>query len=269
MAQWGFLDLLRQDLAYRQQAPTIWCPECGTAISQAEVNDEGGRTDFYTLAFDLADGGALPIATTRPELLPACVAVFVHPDDERFRRLIGRAAVTPLFGRRVPILADPAANPAKGTGAVMCCTFGDTADVAWWRAHDLPLIEVIGRDGRLLAPAGPYAGLSITEARRRIVADIAARAGLLDAQPLEQTVRVHERCDTAVETIISRQWFVRVLDQRARFLAAGDQIAWHPAHMGTRYRQWVENLNWIGASAASAPLACPSRCGIARLAASR
>ncbi len=244
MAQWGFLDLLRQDLAYRQQAPTIWCPECGTAISQAEVNDEGGRTDFYTLAFDLADGGALPIATTRPELLPACVAVFVHPDDERFRRLIGRAAVTPLFGRRVPILADPAANPAKGTGAVMCCTFGDTADVAWWRAHDLPLIEVIGRDGRLLAPAGPYAGLSITEARRRIVADIAARAGLLDAQPLEQTVRVHERCDTAVETIISRQWFVRVLDQRARFLAAGDQIAWHPAHMGTRYRQWVENLNW-------------------------
>ena len=244
VAQWGFLDLLRQDLAYRQQAPTIWCPECGTAISQAEVNEEGRRTDFYTLAFDLADGGALPIATTRPELLPACVAVFVNPDDARYNRLIGRDVVTPLFGRRVPILADPAANPAKGTGAVMCCTFGDTTDVAWWRAHDLPLIEVIGRDGRLSAAAGPYAGLSIAAARRRIVADIAARAGLLDAQPLEQTVRVHERCDTAVETIISRQWFVRVLDQRARFLDAGDRIAWHPEHMGTRYRQWVENLNW-------------------------
>lgn len=243
MAQWGFLDLLRQGLAYRQQAPTIWCPECGTAISQAELNDEERLTKFYMLEFEM-DGGALPIATTRPELLPACVAVFVHPGDERYNRLIGRQAVTPLFNRRVPILADLGADPTKGSGAVMCCTFGDTADVAWWRAHDLPLIEAIGRDGRLTEAARPYDGLPLDEARRQIVADLAAQNRLLDEQPLEQTVRVHERCDTPVETIVSRQWFVSILEHRQKFLAAGEQIAWHPAHMGTRYRQWVENLNW-------------------------
>jgi valyl-tRNA synthetase len=243
VAQWGFLDLLRRGLVYRQQSPTIWCPECRTAIAQAELNDLERPTTFCTLTFGL-DDGTLPIATTRPELLPACVAVFVHPDDERYGDLPGRRATVPIFGQDVPILADSAADPHKGTGAVMCCTFGDTADVAWWRAHDLPLIEAIDRDGRLTDAAAPFAGLTTEAARREIAAALARRGLLLDAQPLTQTVRVHERCDTPVEYLTGQQWFIRVLDHRAAFLDAGERIAWHPAHMSARYRQWVENLSW-------------------------
>ena len=243
LAQWGFLDLLRRDLAYRRVAPTLWCPECRTAIAQAELSDLERDTTFFTLAFDL-DDGALPIATTRPELLPACVAVFVHPDDGRTQHLIGRQATTPLFGRAVPILADAAADPALGTGAVMCCTFGDTTDIAWQRRHDLPLIQAIGGDGRLTAAAGPFAGLTTEAARRQIAAALAESGHLLDSRPIHQTVRVHERCDTPVEYLTSEQWFIRLLDSRDAFREAGERIAWHPAHMSARYRQWVDNLNW-------------------------
>ncbi len=244
VAQWGFLDLLRRDLAYQREAPTLWCPECRTAIAQAELNDLERETIFHTLAFGLAGGATLPIATTRPELLPACVAVFVHPDDARFRPLIGQMATTPLFDRAVPILADPAADPALGTGAVMCCTFGDTADVAWQRRHDLPLIAAIGPDGRMTAAADPFAGLTTDAARRQLAAALDERGLLLDSRPIAQTVRVHERCDTPVEYLTSRQWFIRILDQRAAFREAGERIAWHPEHMGLRYAQWVDNLSW-------------------------
>ena len=244
VAQWGFLDLLRRGLAYRQQAPTLWCPECRTAIAQAEQNDLTREATFYTLRFTTDDGAPLPIATTRPELLPACVAVFVHPDDTRHRHLLGRRAITPLFEQAVPILADPAADPTVGTGAVMCCTFGDATDIAWQRRHDLPLIEAIGRDGRMTAAAAPFDGLTTDEARRALAAALDERGLLLERRPTTQTVRVHERCDTPVETITSRQWFIRILDERAAFLEAGQRIAWHPAHMGARYAQWVENLSW-------------------------
>ena len=244
VAQWGFLDLLRRDLAYRRSAPTLWCPECRTAIAQAELNDLERETTFYTLLFSTDDGAPLPIATTRPELLPACVAVFVHPDDARHRHLIGRRATTPFFEQSVPILPDPTADPAVGTGAVMCCTFGDTADIAWQRRHDLPIIEAIGPDGRMTAVAGPFAGQTTAEARRALTGALDERGLLAERRPTTQTVRVHERCDTPVETIISRQWFIRILEQRDAFLEAGRRITWHPAHMGTRYAQWVENLSW-------------------------
>ena len=243
-SQQSFLDLYRKGLAYHQEAPTIWCPECQTAIAQAELDDLERQTTFYTLAFTLPDGATLPIATTRPELLPACVAVFVHPDDPRYAALIGAEAHVPLLGRSVPILADPLASPEKGTGAVMCCTFGDATDVEWWRAHQLPLRAIIAHDGRLNDAAGAWAGLTTGEARSRITADLRAAHLLLGEQTMPQSVRVHERCDTPVEYLVTRQWFIRVLDHKADFLAAGDQIRWHPAHMGARYREWVENLKW-------------------------
>ncbi|MCA9971774.1 MAG: class I tRNA ligase family protein, partial [Anaerolineales bacterium] len=165
-------------------------------------------------------------------------------DDPRAAGLAGRHAVVPLFDQQVPILTDPAADPTKGTGVVMCCTFGDTADVAWWRQHDLPLVEAIGRDGRMTAAAGPYAGLPTAAARQQIIAAIAATGELLAQEPLAHSVRVHERCDTPVEYVIASQWFIRVLDDKEALLAAGEQIAWHPSHMHARYRQWVENLGW-------------------------
>lgn len=244
ISQWSFIDLHRRGLVYRQQAPAIWCPTCRTAIAQADVDDLERPSIFYTLAFHLQDGAVLSIATTRPELLPACVAIFIHPDDPRAAQFAGQQAEAPLFVRQVPILLDAAADPAKGTGIVMCCTFGDATDVAWWRTHALPLVEAIDGEGRMTAAAGPYAGLPTQEARARIAADLEEAGLLLRAEPVAQGVRVHERCDTPVEYRLSRQWFVRVLDHKETFLEAGEQIAWRPPHMKSRYRQWVENLAW-------------------------
>ncbi|HKT36863.1 MAG TPA: valine--tRNA ligase [Ktedonobacterales bacterium] len=242
-SQWSFLDLHRKGLAYRQDAPAIWCPECQTAIAQAELSDLERETTFYTLAFRFADGATLPIATTRPELLPACVAVFVHPDDPRYANRTGQMVTTPL-GDDVPLLADAKADPAKGTGAVMCCTFGDTTDIEWWHEYALPLRIILGRDGRLTEAAGAYAGLTAQAARERIIADLDAHGLLLAREQVTQTVRVHERCDTPVEYIVTPQWFIRALDFKVALIAAGERIAWHPEHMGARYREWVENLKW-------------------------
>jgi valyl-tRNA synthetase len=244
ISQWSFLDLYKKGLAYRREAPTIWCPECRTAISQAELNDWERESEFVTLAFTLQDGGVLPIATTRPELLPACVAVFVHPEDQRYAGLLGSQVNLPLLDFAVPILADTQADPAKGTGAVMCCTFGDVTDVDWWYTHKLPLKIIIGRDGRLNSQAGEFAGLSVKEARERIVMQLEMCGSVLKRESVQQSVRVHERCDTPVEYLVASQWFIRVLDFKQQFLQIGEQIEWQPAHMQARYREWVENLAW-------------------------
>ncbi len=243
-SQLSFLELYRKGLAYRREAPTIWCPEDRTAIAQAELKDLERESEFVTLAFRLENGETLPIATTRPELLPACVAVFVHPNDARYQGLVGQRVTVPLFGFEVPILADIKADPEKGTGAVMCCTFGDVTDVEWWFKYNLPLKKAIGRDGRMTELAGEFAELTVTEARRRIIEVLDARGFLLGRQPVMQTVRVHERDDTPVEYIVTQQWFIRILDFKKEFLEAGEQITWYPAHMKARYREWVENLGW-------------------------
>lgn len=243
-SQWSFLDLYHKGLTYRKQAPTIWCPECQTAIAQAELENLERETQFYTVSFALENSASLAIATTRPELLPACVAIFVHPEDQRYQNLIGTQASVPLFGQKVTILADDKADPAKGTGAVMCCTFGDTDDIAWWHTHQLPLIEAIGRDGKLTSAAGQFSGLSISEARRQMVQTLQDQGVLIDQQAVTQFVRVHERCDTPVEFIVTKQWFVRLLDHKETWRKAGEQIEWYPPQMRNRYMEWVENLNW-------------------------
>ncbi len=249
-SQWSFIQLYQSGRAYTRLAPTLWCPECQTAIAQAEVDDATLPTLFTTLTFRLLDGSILPIATTRPELLPACVAIFVHPTDARYAALIGSTASieSATFADRprieVPILADELADPTKGSGAVMCCTFGDSTDVRWWRTHDLPLRAAIGRDGRMTALAGSLAGLPITEARQRILELLTEHGQILEQETIEHTIGTHERCGTSVEYLHTRQWFIRILDQKERLLEAGRRIAWHPEHMRARYERWVENLQW-------------------------
>ncbi len=243
-SQLSFIDLYRKGLAYRKEAPSIWCPECRSAFSQADLNDLERESEFIMLAFRLENGDVLPIATTRPELLPACVAIFVHRGDPRYQKYVGQQATVPLFGQQVPILEDTKADPEKGTGAVMCCTFGDVTDVEWWYKYNLPLKIVIGRDGRMTEAAGEFAGLTIKEARRSIIESLDARGLVLARQPVRQSVRVHERCDTPVEFIVANQWFIRVLDFKQALLGIGEQIIWHPEHMQARYREWVANLGW-------------------------
>jgi valyl-tRNA synthetase len=243
-SQYSFIQLYRQGLVYRREAPAIWCPECHTAIAQAELNDLDRQSEYVTMDFRLEGGGSLPIATTRPELLPACVAIFVHPADPRYRHLVGKQAHVPLFGQTVSILEDAGADPDKGTGAVMCCTFGDSTDVTWWYTHHLPLVEALGKDGKMTGVAAEFAGLPVEKARQAIKARLEAEGLLLGREPTLQSIRVHERCDTPVEYIVTNQWFIRILNQRQKFLELGDQVAWHPAHMQARYRAWVDNLNW-------------------------
>lgn len=244
ISQRSFIDLYRKGLVYQKEAPAIWCPLCRTTIAQAELEDLDRESEFFTLAFRTPDGEIAPIATTRPELLPACVAVFTHPEDNRYRHMVGQQLQVPLFEQSVPVIVDPAADPKKGTGLVMCCTFGDTTDVAWWNKHQLPLIEVLGRDGRMTQAAGEFSGLTLSKARQQIIQALQEEGLLLGRRSTEQSVRVHERCDTPVEYIIARQWFIRVLDAKKELLERGDQVAWFPEHMQSRYRAWVENLNW-------------------------
>ncbi len=244
LSQLSFIDLYEKDLVYRKRSPTIWCPECRTAIAQAELSDLDRSSQYVTLKFILDDGIALPIATTRPELLPACVAVFVHPDDKRYEHLVGRVAEVPFFEQKVPILNDSAADPEKGTGAVMCCTFGDTTDVAWWYTHQLDLVEAINREGRMTEVAGEFSGLSLVSARRAIIEAAEEKDLVISQTPTEQSVRVHERCDTPVEYVVAWQWFIRVLEFKEQLIENATRVKWYPEHMQSRFQQWVENLNW-------------------------
>jgi valyl-tRNA synthetase len=243
-AQYSFLELYRKERVYQSSSPAVWCPLCKTAIADAEVTDMSRQTEYITLPFTLEDGQTLPIATTRPELLAACVAVLVNPADRRYAHLAGRQAVTPIYQKQVPIVADTRADPEKGTGAVMCCTFGDSVDVRWWREFSLPLINILDRDGRLNADSGFLAGRDIKTARQKIIEELAGRGLVLDRKASAQTVSVHERCDTPVEYLATRQWFVKVLDRKESLLEAGRKIQWNPPHMLARYEDWVKNLEW-------------------------
>jgi valyl-tRNA synthetase len=244
IAQLSFLRLLQTGRAYRRSAPTIWCPECRTAVAQAELDDLERTTEFVILPFGLPNGEVLPIATTRPELLAACAAVFVHPEDTRYTGLVGQNVRVPFYGQPVKVIADGGADPQKGTGAVMCCTFGDQADMGWWHKHNLPLVEAIDRDGCMTSAAGPLVEMRVPAARKEIKRLLAEKNLILERTPSGQSVRVHERCDTPVEIVLSAQWFIRALDLKDRMLELGEEVNWHPDGMRGRYRAWVEGLSW-------------------------
>ncbi len=244
ISQRSFLDLHARGRVYRKSMPTLWCPECRTAVAQAETEDRELESVFHDVLFGLAGGGTITIATTRPELLPACSAVFRNPADERWRQLEGCTAVVPLFDREVPILADDRVSIEKGSGLVMCCTFGDTTDISWWEDYSLELRIALERNGRMNGIAGPYEGLSVKEARSRIVADLSDRSLLTDSRPLVHSVNVHDRCGTSLEYLVTPQWFIRILDLKEELLERGREVQWHPPMFRVRYDHWVENLKW-------------------------
>jgi valyl-tRNA synthetase len=243
ISQREFINLYRMKRAYRKDAPAMWCPECQTGISQVECVDQDISSYFNDIVFK-ADGEDLVIATTRPELLPACVAVFYHPDDKRYQHLKGKKAIVPLFNFEVPILEDERADPEKGTGIVMCCTFGDQTDMEWQKAHDLPIKEAITPDGKMTKLAGKYEGMDIKTARKMITEDMKDQRLLLSQEPIKHAVNVHERCGTEVEFIKSKQWFIKYLDLKKEMLKWGKQLKWYPSHMRNRYDNWVKGLQW-------------------------
>ncbi len=248
LSQLAFLDLAKKKLVYKAEGPTVWCPTCQTAIAQAEIEDSQRKTFLSTIEFDLIGSNEkILIATTRPELLPACVGIFVHPSDQRYKKLLGKKARVPIFGQEVPIMEDGKVDPAFGTGIVMICTFGDKTDVEWWQKYSLPLKIVIDRAGRLTEKAGEFEDLKIEEARAKILAKLESEGKIVEQKQLEHSVNVHERCGTPMEIFVSSQWNIKILDKKSRWLELGKKIKWFPEHMRTRYEQWVEGLNtdWI------------------------
>ncbi|NHN59842.1 MULTISPECIES: valine--tRNA ligase [Halorussus] len=245
VSQLSFVELYEDGREYRREAPAIWCPECETAISQVETEDAERDAHFNDIAFPLTStDGELVISTTRPELVPACVAMFVHPDDEDHAHLAGETAEVPLFGHEVPVIADERVDLETGTGAVMSCTFGDQTDIEWYQAHDLPLRVAIDESGTMTDLAGPYEGMSTEEAREAIVADLESEGHLRDRRPITHTVNVHERCGTDVEFLVTEQWYVKLLDRKEAYLEAGREMDWYPEKMFTRYEHWIEGLEW-------------------------
>jgi valyl-tRNA synthetase len=260
VSQRAFLRNLARGEAYRAEAPTLWDVSFQTAVAQAELEDRDAAGAFHRISFH-GPSGPVWVETTRPELLPACVALVAHPDDERYKSLFGGTVRTPLFGVEVPVYAHPLAEQDKGSGIAMVCTFGDLTDVTWWRELDLPTRAIIGRNGRLLAdppagvPAAPYdelAGKTVFSARARVV-ELLRESGDLDGdpRPVTRPVKFYERGDKPLEIVTSGQWYIRNGGRDARIrselLERGRELNWHPAHMRVRYENWVAGLagDWL------------------------
>lgn len=243
ISQWSFLDLHGKGRMYRKDAPAMWCPDCKTGVSQVEVEDREFDSSFVDVVFK-SGGKDLVVGTTRPELLPACVCLFYHPEDERFKEYGGKEAEVPLFGFSIPVLEDKRANPEKGTGLVMCCTFGDQTDIEWQKAHDLPIKMVVSGNGKMNESAGKYEGLPIRKAREEIIRDLKKEGLLLKERPIKHAVNVHERCGTEIEFVKSKQWFVKYLDLKDEMLKWGSELKWWPEFMKHRYDNWVKGLQW-------------------------
>lgn len=243
ISQWSFLELQKKGRLYRKEAPVQWCPACETAISQVECQDAEKSSTFNTIIFKI-DNTDLFIATTRPEMLPACVAIFAHPDDKRYKNIIGKQAKVPLFDITVPILTDERVDKEKGTGIVMCCTFGDQTDIAWYLAYSLPLKKAITPQGIMTNICGKYSGMKIHEARKTIIEDLKKEKLLTEQKQIQHAVKIHERCTTEIEIINSKQWFIKYLDLREDLLKWGAELKWHPDFMVHRYNNWVKGLQW-------------------------
>ncbi len=241
ISQKSFIDLYNQGDIYKKAFPTLWCTECQTSIAQAELEDKEGSTLFSTLKFSCGKKDLL-IATTRPELLGACVAVFVHPEDERYNKLIGKKAKVPLFENEVPIIGDISADPEKGTGVLMVCSYGDKYDADVIRKHDLLPKQVLQEDGTL--NMGEYKGLKVKQARKKILEDLKNKNLITDQKEINHVVNVHDKCGNPIEFLTTEQWFIKMLDKKKNLIKQGKKIKWHPDFMRKRYENWVEGLEW-------------------------
>lgn len=265
VSQRAFLRNLARDEAYLAEAPTLWDVTFHTAVAQAELEDRERTSAFHRITFHGLRGENINVETTRPELLPACVALVAHPDDDRYRDLVGTSVRTPLFEVEVPVKAHPLADPGKGSGIAMICTFGDTTDVTWWREMGLDTRPIIDWDGRISrqAPGGirsqraqqayaEIAGATTYTARERVAEMLRASGDLVgDPRQITHMVKFYEKGDKPLEIVTTRQWYIpnggRDQTLRSALLARGRDLRWHPEYMRVRYEDWVEGLNgdWL------------------------
>lgn len=244
LSQLSFIELYQKGFIYRKQEPALYCTLCHTSVAQAELDDKTVPSFFNDIVFTDFRGQELLIGTTRPELLPSCVALFYHPNDSRYTYLAGTTARVPLYDFQVPVIADEKVDPTKGTGLVMCCTFGDSTDVHWFKKHSLTYKQSIGFDGKFTEQSGPIAGLSVSQARTKIIELLRAQSLLRNQKEISHSVHTHERCKKEIEFVVLNQWFIDILSHKEKFIALADQIEWYPAFMKSRYVNWVTNINW-------------------------
>ena len=256
ISQQSFIDLYKMKREYRTDSPALWCPSCQTTIAQVELESKDCDTYFNDIIFKVGEKDLI-IATTRPELLPACVSLFINPKDKRAKELVGKMAKVPLFNFEVPILADQKADIEKGSGVVMCCTFGDQTDMEWQKEHRLPIKTAIAKNGTMTEVAENYEGMKIEEARKKIIKDLKEANLLTNQTKINHTVNVCERCQTPIEFVSSKQWFVKYLDLKDDMIKWGNQVKWYPEFMKVRYENWVNGLKWDWCISRQIPFGIP------------
>ncbi len=245
LAQSAFKELYEKGIIYKKDAPALYCSECHTSFAQAEKEDKEKEAVFFDLLFRTEDGQDLIISTTRPEMLPACSAVFVNPKDERYKHLIGKKVRTPL-GQEVTVLSDEKAEIEKGSGAVMCCTYGDETDIFWAKTYELQERIILDKDGKLRnVDELPEINGKTSDVARKIIIESLKKGGFVKKEEkIKHSIGVHERCGTPIEFLPTTQWFVKMLDMKETLLEAGNKINWHPPYMRKRYEEWVSGLKW-------------------------
>ncbi|WP_121543239.1 valine--tRNA ligase [Candidatus Rickettsia colombianensi] len=245
ISQISFLDLVQKEEVYRANQPILWDPVDGTALAQADIEDKEKTSCMNYITFKTEQGDPLTIATTRPELLPVCVAVFYHPDDGRYKHLAGKSAITPLFNEKVPLLADPLVQQDKGTGLVMCCTFGDQTDITWWKTHNLPLKTIITKKGTIdFQHEISIDGLKIKEARTKIIDILKEQELLIKQEEITHTVKCAERSGAPLEILTVPQWFVKTISHKEELLKRANELNWHPKNMKIRLENWINAISW-------------------------
>lgn len=262
--QYSFLKMYNEGLIYQGIHPVNWCPRCETAIAFAEVEYSDNTTFLNYVNFppavedsydDIASSQAsgkqadpktegILIATTRPELMSACVAVVIHPEDERYTHLLGKYVEVPLSHQKVKIIADEEVDPEFGTGAVMICTFGDKTDVSWVNKYDLEIIDAIDESGKLTDAAGRYAGMDLQSCKKQTISDLDAEGYLVKQEQVDQNVGQCWRCKTPIEILVKKQWFVAVRDLIQKTKDAADEMNWMPEHMKSRMVNWADSMEW-------------------------
>ncbi len=245
ISQKSFIDLYKKGYIYQDEAPSLWCVECQTACAQSELEDKDIESTFNYLKFYISGTNEyVVVATTRPEMLCGVVCVFVNPNDKRNAKLVGKKLIVPYFNFEVEVLTDELVSVDKGSGVVMCCTFGDNVDKEWQRKHKLPIKECFTANGRMTELAGEFAGLSILACRKAVLEKLKEKDLLIKQENIVHSVSTHDKCGTPIEIEIKKQWFIDVLSHKQELYDAGLALNWHPQNMRARYLNWVENLSW-------------------------
>ena len=245
MAQKSFIELYRKNRLERVEDPVMWCIKCQTAISQADLEDLEKSSTFYDVKFkSKEDGSDLIIATTRPELIPACVALFVNPSDKRYKNLIGKKAIVPIFNYEVPIMEDESVKMDVGSGLMMVCTWGDVEDVDKWRKYKLDTRLVIDEKGIMNELAGKYKGEHIIKVRKSITEDLEKQGLVTGKKEITHVTNAHDRCGTPIEIFKTPQWFIKILDKKKELIRQVNKVKWYPEHMKVRAEHWIQNMAW-------------------------